>query len=716
MRQISNFLTTQLNFQKLHFNASYHKGQDDIASAFYLPVMGAAAKYDRAVGFFSSTIYVIAWSALRAFVKNGGKIRIICSPALSTQDVQALQDGYSAKADTDIAERLNKDLQGLLTSPILKAPARVLSSLVAIGVLDLKVALISGSGHVHGRLFHDKVGVFSDEYGNAVVFKGSMNETYSGLSNDGNLESIDVYVSWLDERDKDRVVRECNYFEDLWSDTFPGVVVRDFPKLAKDELLKAADVEHWEQMVDQIVQTIDVATAISADKRPGGIRPRPHQIAALDAWRHSDRRGILEHATGSGKTFTALCAVRSALEEGEVPVILVPSDLLLNQWSTQLHEVLSDCQPKVLLIGGGHDDWKRNGLLASWSRPRTLPNARVIVAMIQTASSSEFLNGIQQGSHLFVVADEVHRLGSRVHQRLLGLESGPRLGLSATPIRAGDPDGTAAVLTYFGGIIQPPFTLQDAIAAGTLTPYFYYVHQVQLNDSEHIEWSKITTQISQTFARMKNSRNDDSRLPERFKRLLIQRSRILKGAAAKVQKAVEVIEKHYKAGQKWIVYCDSQEQMQSVRAHLTAKGINTLDYHSSMQGDRETTLRHFDRNSGIITAIKCLDEGVDIPSVTHALILASSQNPREFIQRRGRVLRRFEGKALAYIHDVLVIPRKDSEEEMESTASIIGPELARAVEFGHFAENPSCFTDLERIALTFKVSLPELAQKGYEED
>lgn len=698
----------------LSLSTSYHKGACDIANEFYMPSMDRAVHYDRAVGFFNSTIYALAWSSLKGFVERGGRMRIICSPILSTDDAKALADGYSAKAEVIVAERLRIEAEHLLAHPSLKEPARVLATLVAIGVIDFKIAFVGDNDREsRRRLFHDKVGIFTDAHGNAVVFKGSMNETWSGLSNDGNLESVDVFLSWEGHREKQRVDDEISYFRQLWENTYPTVVVKPFPQAAQEVLLKAATPDNWKQLVDEITQQIEVGDQIELRRSATVRTPRPHQKKALETWNANGRRGIFEHATGSGKTFTALCAIREALEQGEIPLILVPSELLLIQWLKELRESLADLEPQILVCGGGHHEWRSDQLLAPWSRSKPSSKPRLVLSTMQTASTDEFRSRLRQGNHIFMVADEVHRMGSTENRKLLTLESGPRLGLSATPRRAGDPEGTQVILDYFHGIVPPPFTLKDAIPSA-LTPYFYYVHTIHLTPDEQGKWEDISKRLSRFVAQASKPGKADAALTVKIQQLLIDRARIVKVAANKIPVATDILTRQFESGQRWIVYCDSQTQMAGLHRGLTQQGLPAAQYHSAMTADKEQTLRIFESNGGILVSIRCLDEGVDIPSVSHALILASSRNPREFIQRRGRVLRKSPGKHIAYVHDVLVLPSHAAEDG--SGNSIIEAELARAIEFGQWAENPASITDLQRVALQFSLDVEALSEGGIEDD
>ncbi|UYZ22029.1 DEAD/DEAH box helicase family protein [Mesobacillus jeotgali] len=701
------------NLSELSLLPAYHKGDNDIAAEFYLPVMGRSKYYDRAVGFFSSTIYIIAWNSLKNFVNNGGKMRIICSPVISKADIEAVEEGYIERLERQTSELL-EEVKDLFQNPYLHKPARVLAALVALGIIDIKIAFIKDKlDPRHKRIFHDKVGIFTDNENNSVVFKGSMNETYSGLANDGNIESVDVYVTWDGERDRLRVEEEKKYFSSLWKDEYTSTEVIDFPDVVRQELLKDIDTSEWPELVDEIVTELNMGNQLSADIKPGGRKPRPHQTKALLDWIDSGRRGIFEHATGSGKTFTALCAIRDSLQREETPLILVPSELLLKQWAEEVRTTFEDLEPQVLLCGGGNTRWKQNNLLSAWSKKSAKP--RIIIAMLQTASSEQFLASIRQGEHLFIVADEVHRMGSNQNRNIFKLNSGPRLGLSATPRRAGDPEGTQAIFNYFNGVIPPPFTLQDAIKSRALTRYMYFVHSIELTDQEQEQWDLITNRIKKAYAINSSQQVQDNNLENRLKNMLIERARVIKSAQRKVEIAVRIISENFQEGQRWIVYCDSQTQLNDVLTALNLNGFNAMEYHSSMQGDKEQTLKFFEMNGGIVVSIRCLDEGVDIPAVSHALILASSKNPREFIQRRGRVLRRSSGKLLSFIHDVVVRPNIRSIQDNDSL-NLIESEIARAIEFGEGAENPSSIYELRRILLHLGLDYKSISEKGFEDD
>ena len=709
-----------MNLQEHSFRPDYNKIEYNIADEFYLPAMRSSCRYDRVSGYFGSTIFILAWSALQEFVDHGGKIRLICSPCISDNDRKALSEGYLALNDDYLQDSLFKELAELFSSDYLSKPSRALACLVAKGVIDVKIAVPeSGMEPDLERLFHDKVGIFYDLNGNAVGFRGSMNETFQGLSDDGNLESIDVFPSWDDSRDSERLSSAAAYFDNLWNKNVDHVLVYDFPDAVRKDLINKSNGYDWHTLVKEISTSISLSKKWMPTKRIKTSKaPRDHQILALENWVKNGRRGILEHATGSGKTFTAICAIRDALDRQKSVLTLVPSKELLHQWKTEIQDNIRDIDVKYLLCGDGFNLWKFNNTLQLWTRPGGGQNKKITIAIMDTACSDKFVRSVVSGEHLLLVADEVHRIGSSARRNILTIDAGERLGLSATPVRYGDPEGTAAIFDYFGGIVPPVFSLKDAIDSGVLTKYYYYPMQVRLTSLEQERWVDLTKQISKIIAISSGSGESvDNMIASSFKlrMKLLERARIVKQAANKVALALDVIRRYYQSGQKWIVYCDNQSQLNSVLNLLIANGYDSYEYHSEMQGDRTETLKYFESHGGILVSIRCLDEGVDIPSTTHALILASSQNPREFIQRRGRILRRFPGKHFAQLYDAIVMPDIMLDDKISGN-SIVNAELSRAIQFGEWAENPSCVSDLRIIARRYGINYKDLKDGGLEDE
>lgn len=670
----------------------YATGRDDLVKSFYDPALQATQIYDRATGYFRSSFYSLTRDTVAAFALRGGRIRLICSPELDEADVEALQRGESARQASDDA--LRQELARILAHPHAASGAEILAALYAHESLEIRLAVPVGSG-----IFHDKFGVFTDARGARVSFSGSVNETWHAWHPYGNHESFEVFTSW--GREAQRPAAHALHFEQIWSNRTEGLEVVAPSDEALAELRKRAQRNP--------VEILEQATERTRSNRPRLLMD--HQRQALRAWHNAGRCGILKHATGSGKTITALEAIREHLWAGGAALVLVPSILLVEQWDEEINRNLSDLDIAVLHAGGGHTEWRSR--LRAFTSSRG--NPRLTIATIATASSDDFLQRIEGGGHLLVVADEVHRMGAPQAAHALRINTGPRLGLSATPERAGDPMGTDRIMSYFGGVVPPEFTLADAVAAGRLCRYDYHIHPVSLTSEEQDQWEVLSAEIQKLAAR---AEGDDppnlSSMDPYLKHLLIKRARIAKGAAQKASCIARVLEREYKIGDRWLIYCDNTDQLTDVRRELADRGISSMPYHASMKSDRDATLKRFERDGGIVVAIKCLDEGIDIPAVSHALIAASSRNPREFIQRRGRVLRVHEGKTRAVVHDLVVNPPTVS--EGDPFRSLILGELARAEEFADHAENESAAIAIRKIAITHGVDPETLRDGGYEEE
>lgn len=573
----------------LKYKQTYNKIDDDIANDFYLPTMANSVCYDRMSGYFGSTVFIIAWDALKTFVANGGRMRLICSPVLSDDDINAILKGEKAQSDKILKEALRQELDSIWKDEKLRKPFQVLAALISQNIIEVKIAY--GNAHPSFKqLFHDKVGIFSDGVNN-IVFRGSVNETYKGLSNSGNLESISVFTSWNNESDAERVLHDINLFKRLWNNKAPGVVVTSLPPDIKNYITKSCPETSWHELVDEISIEVQTVTNWSADIT-GSRLPRKHQHTALENWVSNNHCGILEHATGSGKTFTSLCAIRRGIQDGKSILILVPSIDLLKQWRDEVITTFADLRPHIMLCGENYQTWKKKGKLSFMTSPM-IDTPKITIATMDTAVMNDFINNIAQGNHLFIVADEVHRLGSPNRRKLFSIKSGYKLGVSATPKRYGDPIGTNAILNYFGGIVKPVYSLEDAIKDEVLTPYFYCPVTVPLTAEEQQEWNEVTKLIKERYAILKTSENSNIESDTQLKYLLLRRARIIKKANGKTSLALDILQKHYKSGQKWIVYCEDKTQLQNVVSLLLTNlpDADIREYYSEMAGDREETLK-----------------------------------------------------------------------------------------------------------------------------
>lgn len=679
----------------LDFETEYRSLKEDPVSGFYRPCLRSANGYRRAVGYFRSTVYNVIGTEMVAFSRRGGYTELICSPELSEEDIDSIALGYARKSEV-VKNRLIHEIDRLLVTDDTVFNTRILATLIAVGALQIKVALRADKKGI----YHEKIGIFSDGMGNVVSFRGSANETWSGWHPEGNVESIEVFCSWRGGLEEERVKKHTAHFDGLWAEHDPDIEVFSFPDQALTHLKKTAFKD---------LDAVRGKDRLGPSKRR---TPLSHQNAAVNAWLAQGRRGIFEHATGSGKTFTALMAIRRHVESGRPALVVVPSRLLLDQWAAEIREEIPEAA--LLLAGGGNNAWRTRHRLRGMTAPDTANGARIVLATMQTACMAKFRDAVIDGDHLLLVADEVHQIGSPRHSLIMMIDAGPRLGLSATPVRYGDPDGTGRIFAYFGDIVPPPLTLRDAIAAGRLVAYQYFPHALHLTTEEADEWRSYTAKIIREMVLQEGDGAGPHRLSDKAKILLIQRARIAKKAAAKVPLACAVIKEHFESGQSWLVYCEDADQLARIRVALRDGGIDTIEYHSKMEGDRATTLAWFRLFGGVLVSIRCLDEGVDIPEVSHAVILASSQNPRQFIQRRGRVLRRSPDKQIAVVHDAIVVPVSAADQPEQ--ISLLKSELVRAVEFAENALNKGAGAELREIAINLGIDPETLLDSGVEED
>lgn len=677
----------------LDLKTEYRSLKEDPVQQFYKPCLRNSICYRRAAGYFRSTVFSVIGYTLLEFARRGGRTKLICSPELSEADVDSISLGYARRAKV-LHEKFIEEIDELLASPKTEFNARLLATLIASDHLEIKVAIRED----RKGLYHEKVGIFSDGVGNSVSFKGSANETWSGWHSQGNFESIEVFCSWRGGLEAQRVSNHEAHFDSLWDEDDPDVEVFSFPEKA---------IEHLKRFAYDDLESVGVGNQVL---NPRKREPMPHQESAVKRWMAQGWKGIFEHATGSGKTFTALMAIRQHTERGRPALVLVPSKLLLDQWASEIREEVPDAA--LLLAGGGNHKWKSGDRLKGMTIDAEDYGGRVVLATMQTASTKAFLDNVCCGIHLLIVADEVHQIGSPQFSRILSLTAGARLGLSATPKRFGDPEGTKRIYDYFGKTVLPPITLNDAIEAGRLVPYQYYPHTVNLSAEEAEEWRILTDQIRREIARERKSDDSADSISEKVKMLLIRRARIAKKACAKKDLALTVIKKFFQEGQSWLIYCEDADQLKAVVSQLRNNGYDPIEYHSQMEGDRAATMSWFRSFGGILVSIRCLDEGIDIPDVSHAMILASSQNPRQFIQRRGRVLRRARGKQFATIHDAIVTPVKAIDEPGQM--GLLKAEILRAIEFSENALNRSASAEVREIAMDMGLSPDTMDDIGLE--
>jgi DNA phosphorothioation system restriction enzyme len=671
----------------------------NMVSDFFVPALERSIKYDRGVGFFSSGWVRVASSGMLDFAKNHGRARWVTSPILSKEDWEALYSGDQARSDPALKAALMgtvSDLGRLLEKDTLRA----ISWMIADEIIEFKLAL--PRERLAGGEFHDKFGIFTDKAGNRVAFNGSYNDSIQGLR---NYESIKVFCSW-EPAFADLVEADDKRFERLWNNDDPNVRVFNLPDAVKEAILKLRTSDRpyekpaWVE--GSFIGTNENATrnSLATFEPPPDFVPREYQKEAMREWLKAGGRGILAMATGTGKTATALYLSYKVAEKMQALVLIVvcPYINLARQWVREMARF--NLFPVCCFEG--KNNWLeplQEGITAVLSGSSSLLS---IVVTNRTFLSTDFQSLLRPDrvKH-FLIADEVHNLGAKQLQRRLDSRIQYRLGLSATPKRHADEDGTAALFEYFGGIVFE-FPLGKAIEEGMLCRYLYYPILVDLTAEEGERYWELSQQIARQAAS-----NEGEEMSEALKMLLIQRARLLASAANKLPALSKVLDELDQPAEQAIVYCgdgrvendasadaENERQIEAVLRLLGNKHrlrVRKFTCDESVDEREEMLERLRDRKLDAIVAIRCLDEGIDVPDVRMAFILASSTNPRQFIQRRGRLLRRAPGKSRAHIWDFVVKPpdlggRFDSA-TFNTERGLFKRELERIVDFCRTAEN-----------------------------
>ncbi len=689
-----------MSFKDLKLLKYYKTYKNNIVKEFYNPVLKNAVLYQRAVGFFSSTALIELTKGISGLVKNKGKIQFIVSPYLSSEDMDAIEKGYEKR----------KIIEGALLREF-KEPENyfqeerlnLLAHLIEEGTLELKVAFTPPNKDT--GMYHEKIGIVEDENDNKIVFTGSLNETINAFYN--NYESIVVFTSWEESKEyADEMQRD---FDLLWSGQDNDLEVIDFPEVVKDKIRIRKKTEVCYD-IDEKEEIENIEEVESGYPRiPQGFVLRDYQIEAINNWKNNDYHGIFDMATGTGKTFTGLGAVVKLFEDKEKLAIIIvcPYQHLVEQWVEDIE--LFNMDPIIGYSASKQKNWKQRleddvfdfnlGIIRSFCFVTT--NATYF---------SKFVTGIMKdlGKDTLLLVDEAHNFGSSNLRKRLYPQIEYRLALSATLERHGDKEGTEGLKKYFGKKCIE-YDLKKAINEGKLTPYYYYPVLVYLDEEELAEYKDLSYRVSKECHKDKQGR---LQVTDKGKMLLMQRARIVAGARNKLDILRSKMQ-NYKNDSHILVYCgatkvqtfeydeserdeDGERQIVVVSKILGNElGMKVTHFTSNESAqERENIKRRFataDPYQAIV-AIKCLDEGVNIPSIRTAFILASTTNPKEYIQRRGRVLRLAKNKPYAVIYDFITLAIPLNEVNVYSVdfnceKALAKRELARMKEFGEISMN-----------------------------
>lgn len=702
-----------MSFQELDIKREYRSLLDSVAKDFYIPLLIQAVKYQRAVGFFSSSCLVEISKGISQLAKNGGKIQLVASPYLSDEDIEAIKSGYAMR-DQVVKEAIRREMTEGKT-PFEKARLNLLANLISDNILDIKIAFTEDSDRM--GMYHEKMGIITDAEGNRVAFAGSMNESAAAMTL--NYETIDVYCSWKGE--VDRVIAKENAFASIWNDTEPNIKIIDFPEL-KQEIIDKYKYAVPDFEIDKKEYAPDIDTVLHTDlgvyteygpKFPEWFKLHDYQDEAITEWQKRNYRGIFDMATGTGKTYTGLGALTTLsknLGHKLAAIIVCPYQHLVEQWVEDILKFNID--PIIGYSDSSQKDWPKR--LKNAIRDQKLKvRGREFFCFICTNAtfSSDYVQAqlAKIKSDTLLMVDEAHNFGAPYLSCLLYDNYKYRLALSATLDRHNDEEGTAKLYDFFGEKCIE-YTLDRAIEEKKLTKYKYYPIVVTLTEEELEAYDNLSYEIGKCIMKDKNGK---IKLSSKGEKLALKRSRIIAGAKNKLTMLEEVIQP-YIHDKHILVYCGATkglEQNQD-RSDVDSEDIRQIDAVTDLLGnklgmevsqftskesveEREVLKREFSAGDTlkVLIAIKCLDEGVNIPKIKTAFILASTTNPKEYIQRRGRVLRLAEGKEYAEIYDFITLPYDTesvtslTEAQVKRNFTLVKNELRRAEEFSRIAVN-----------------------------
>ena len=651
---------------------SYDSNIDDVINDFYIPALSQAIRYDRIAGFFTSSSLAISARGILNMLENnktpkGCKIRILASPRLSQSDVELINSA-SSSPERHINEILYQELVSEQVDIVSNYRA-LLAHLIAKDIVEIRLVYIIKDGCYQSydeieksSMFHQKVGILYDNQDNAISFSGSINESFTAWND--NIEEFKTFQSWIPGV-SDYCRSDIDKFNAYWNRERPNTYITDLPDAIRNQFIEIANTSDFKDLKAKILKR--KAKHLFKEIQQTLF---PFQKDALQQWLENNRRMLFAMATGTGKTRTAIACMTSVMEQQDSLVIIATPQTSLNkQWETEIEKLDIEFERKITCDSTNPKYKQELAKYISWLKSGALHNLGLFVTHA-TASSSYFINTVSslQSSNckILFIGDEVHGMGSIEHKKALLECYDYRIGLSATPERWFDDEGSDILKEYFGnrtfefGIEEALTTFNPLTNRPFLSKYRYFIRSAYLTAEEDERYNYYTQKYLQVNGK-------DKEAEERRQRLLIQRSAILKKAENKLDTFASIIDEIRKKQniRNTIVFCADGEQVSEVLNILKQRGIFASSL-TEKQGSAESpqfngmSERNFiiqqfkDELIEVLVAIKCMDEGIDIPSADTAIIISSTTNPREYIQRIGRVIRNHPGKQYANIYDIAV--------------------------------------------------------------
>lgn len=688
-----------MNFKDLEIKEEYNSISDDVYRDFFNHILKHAKRYARVGGLFTSRNFAACADGLQEFIQNDGKMELVLLPTFTQEDADAINKGIK-KSDEVISERWIKDFKQI-KDKFVKDHTKALAWMLANNYLEIRLVVptfpdgkvIPTSELEKIHIFKRKTGIFWGEDYDAITFSGNIDFDDKMF---GEYYYFRVYRSW-DDSEKKFVDDDFDEFQKFWEGKkIEGISFEiktmSLPRAIKENLISVAPKAKSE---------------INLNKSP---KLRPYQEIAVRNWITNNKRGIFEMATGTGKTFTAIGAIRELQKTTEklLVVVVCPFDNLERQWAAELSKW--ELGSFVTSKATKWHQMLRDTIAILESTPKE--SISIIITSYATFHTEKFTETISRCKvPVLLIADEVHNAGSS--ENIKGLVNGYtfRLGLSATLERYFDEEGTNVIQNFFGDTVYS-LDLKEAIEKNFLVGYYYYPIYVDLTEEEYIEYKLLTSKI----ARLWNAKGIDKKPLEIA---LQQRARVIRDAKNKLSAFEDLISKN-KGIKYTLIYC-SEKQMDVVKSKLNAvkpKPIINREITADNPKDPKQRLEILKdlahEKYFAIVANRVLDEGADVPEAKNCIMLASTGNPKQFIQRRGRVLRKFSDtypdgtkKEFATIYDILVIPELSddyTEEEIKTEKAIVKSQINRQEMMAEIAINSEeCLAEIKKIKKKFSL-------------
>lgn len=669
-------------FRELKLDIGYNSEITDVTKDFFVPILKMSKSYKRVSAYYSSNSLKLIAEGLSAMINNDGTIKLLVSYLVNEEDFDAIL--HAKKQPQEVLESMRIDDESKLRELMVDKNVSALGYLIATNRMDVKFVICKGKG-----IFHLKFGIFTDDIGDRISFSGSINETYEGLTD--NIEEFKVFRSWALEERK-YLESDSDAFDNYWNGKINrnDYLIVDLPEKFKNTITRV--YKESENSVNKSIKQLPTLW--------------PHQQKAQDKWMGNGCSGIVEMATGTGKTNVAISCIKYLADKhlnNFLIVIGCPTRVLVSQWEGIIRSYIDNFEIITISQGETKDVIYRSIINSPQEN-------HIIIGAYSSLSKPWFIDIIieKYGGKIFFIADEAHWLGAKNLSKTLSSKYIYRLGLTATPVRYFDVEGTEKLLSYFRDIVFK-YTLKEAILDGWLTPYDYYMCFAYLTMDETKEYQKLTKKYTRSMFIGKKTQPENDNLML----ILIARAKIVKKATNKIRVFREILQKLDDENKlnSLLVYVEDEEQLS---VYLDIMDEFAIEYRkidgTTKKDDRELILSDLSEDKiDCVIAMKVLDEGVDVKKLTRAIFVSSSGNSKQFIQRRGRILRKAEGKKVSEIYDICVLvdtKNQTNNEFRKIEERIITNEFKRLAIFSISAHNKTeCYTELERIGRNLNIDV-----------